>query len=265
MRSTLHDSASRVLGMIHEFLTNALLAVGIIVGGTTLLDIFLGPATKTLIADMTITVWSYLDDLRRIKFISILRTDEAVFRLSYACAGINVYSYRKIPDLLPDGMSAVFYVFLSIASFSFIFIFTRSAAEFMIPILLKPKSGFTILFSSLLMLIIGGITWIFLSAFTMNAINRSVIYHFDEMFPHYEETVTTKILFVIGVIISMLSSIIGIVGMCVVVPVIVASALSIIVFICEFLIRRLAESPKGPMLAIGGVCGAVGSILKLFA
>ena len=49
------------------------------------------------------------------------------------------------------------------------------------------------------------------------------------------------------------------------VPFVLAYLLSPILFISEFVVRRIAEYPKGPLLALSAFFGAVAALLKSFA
>jgi hypothetical protein len=251
--------------MLHDVLTNVLLAIGIIVGGTTLLDMLLGPATKSFIAHATIKTWSVLDDLRRIRFVPVLRTEDAVFRMSLVCAMVNLWVYMNLAEKLARNVPVVLGFAIIVLSMSFFFMFAKGVAQVLIPVLLRPRRAYMILISSTFMLVIGSIITALATGWLASAIDGSFSYNWNEIAPYYEPTLITKVLIVISVIVGMLSNIILITGGMVVVPVLLSVVLSGMLAVSEFVLRRIAESSKGPMLAIGGFCGAVASLLKVFA
>ena len=67
------------------------------------------------------------------------------------------------------------------------------------------------------------------------------------------------------VIVVILSTIISVVWVFLFVPLIAGYLLSPVLYISEFIIRRIAEYPKGPLLALSAFLGAVASLLKVFA
>jgi hypothetical protein len=204
--------------MLHDVLSNALLAIGVIVGGTTLLDMLLGPLIKSSIANATIKTWSYLNDLRRIKFLPFLKTENAVFRMSMICVLVNVLIYKDIPELFFQETLVLFFITAPLF-FAFLYVFTQSVAQILIPVLLKPASGYLILLWSLLILVISGLITLFLTTLLTSAINRTLSYQWDIFAPHYEPTLITKIVIVIGILIGFLSNIVLVAGASVVGPV----------------------------------------------
>jgi hypothetical protein len=258
-----------IAAMWHEVLSDALLAIGVIVAGTTLLDMLLGASIKSFIANATIKIWSYLDDLRRIKFIPRLRSDSAVFRMSMLCILINVWIFKDVSeDLLykiSNKIPTITLLILMPLYFTFMVIIPIIIGKIIIPILLRPKTGLIILLLSSIMLIVSGILSFYLVALITNLINGSTSFHWSEFASGYEPTTMTYILLIVGIAIITLSNIVLITELIVLIPVLLSTILFVLLAISEFTLRRIAESPKGPMLAIGGLCGAVASVLKVFA
>ena len=171
--------------MLHDALANALLAIGVVVGGTTLLDMLLGEATKTFIATATVKTWSYLDDLRRIKFISILRTEAAVFRISMLCVVVNIFILRNpIEDMLlrsTSGGSPSDTLHNPPLFYGMIYVCTLNAAQTIIPVLLRRQSVVVIIITSVSLLLISGIVSLYLISVITSAINLSKRYQLDAL------------------------------------------------------------------------------------
>jgi hypothetical protein len=233
-------------------LTDTIIYINAVVSILTLLEILLSEKQKVWVADQTVILWAWLDEMKKNSLLSWLRD------LRKWIVGTAVFL-------------AICYVVLVILTRDQSIKYDNSLLLFYI--------------SHFLLLLVGGwcgykIVYLTLNARTLfRAFLRATVFaclvslpffgitafmsHFKEaLIP--EETVTlfqmiTVILFIVTTLYTGLMLIFWAV---VAVPLVFVYAFSIILFVLEFIVRRIAEYPKGPILAASVLVGGIFIFVK---
>jgi hypothetical protein len=220
-----------------------------------LADIFLSKAQKEWLSNAVLKIWSALDEAKGWSFANWLTKPDtkwweglglvvfallasySIFLVSYSMYHILVHGFeREFKFHFQQTMQL--WIGALVIVFSTSGIFVRRTVEFdsnIVRIL-----AIISVFGAFLSLIVAGFSHYFsASAFSLSE---------------------QDILFAIGVLVGY--------PVVIVLPIWVALGLaylaSAILYVCEFIIRRIAEYPKGPVLALSALIGGIAALVKAF-
>jgi hypothetical protein len=233
-------------------------------GATTLLDLFLSEKQKAALENGLARIWYRLDEMRKPSFVQ--------------------WIHRPLPQKLLIGVSLLL-------GLGFVFLTARSSSDFVASFLMSelfsstdpspyPRQEWTtfgkiVLFGTWFVVIFVGIgigLWVVLRKATSYYAHTiiPIAWVAEQYLSEYLEPIVNgfernKLLTFLALMqLNHLISIVFTMWLIVFLPLAFALVASGILAALEFFVRKLVEYPKGPILAINGLCVAVGGILKLF-
>jgi hypothetical protein len=222
-------------------LANVLILLGGIVGLTALLDLLLSDAHKRSLSNVVVDLWDWLDHTKRLSWLDSLRSPKSVRALSVISAALS----------------------FCIALFgSEKFVFLSAIATAVVVDYLAPR-----VFNRLLGGTPGRVTIRVIAVMAIALVAQVplglMLWYVYRYMP--EVTLVTIASDLVFLAVGGFTSILFITAAVVLVPIGCAFLTSIPLYSMEFLVRRIAEYPKGPILALSALCGGIASILKLFS
>jgi hypothetical protein len=230
---------------VHQFrvtedalISNILLGVSIVIGILASLDLLLDENQKTQIANMVLHVWLWLDRLKRKSPINWLRQHHAA--RWFAGPAFMLGTLYMWPVL---ARNAVFGVIVLTAGsvLGLVIVYVTLNAASIRGTLLRIA-----LFSFLLMLSIQGISIAFDSTFDHSGLQSSL----DAA--------------LIGFVLEFVLWIVLLFWISVLSPFVLVYIAMAVLLVMEFVVRRIAEYPKGPILAASGLFASILVIIKAF-
>lgn len=245
-------------------LANALIIVGVVTGLLGILDEFiLSETQKTHLSDRCVALWNFLDDARngsfyeflRRKFVRILSVlGGAVFMawgfvvsfiegtvVTFKVEGvgdIEVSRDTTLADIVANWTWFLFgFVLLSVAGLLSNILLTRLLSE-------HPRVSFLKASTIAIFLYVSGVI-----ALELISVKWLRIYYPETLF---------------DVVATVTHVIFGAVGFVLIFPLVVFYSALLLLYVVEFLVRRIAEQPKGPLAAFSALMTALGGILKVF-
>jgi hypothetical protein len=213
-----------------------------------LLDLFLSPAQKTWLSNAVIKAWNVLDEAKAWSFADWLKRPRSIWWLAVSLTLLSICfqlwlerTRETLPaDYIPSGPLQMF------LNTAFIGIIVLLMARLIFARLLRFTSMTQLSGRLFIILIFVGIVYALLGISIEKLIeeNSSVALILMLVFA----PVTIALLCVLAVFLSMAM-------------VYLASA---ILYVGEFVVRRIAEYPKGPVLALSTLLGGVVALIKAF-
>jgi hypothetical protein len=214
-----------------------------------LLDLFLSPAQKTWLSNAVIETWNVLDEAKAWSFADWLKRPRAIWWLAASLTLLSM-SFQlwleRAREKLPAGYisSGPLQTLLNTA---FIGIIVLLMARLIFARLLRFTSMIQLSGRLLVILICVGIALPLLGTFI------------DKLIFSEHGTVAVILIFMIApVAITLLCVLAVFLSMA------MAYLASAILYIGEFVVRRIAEYPKGPVLALSTFFGGVVALIKAF-
>jgi hypothetical protein len=237
-------------------LADILIYLGIATAGMTLLDLLLSDRRKQNISELILRVWNYVDDASRTSLVDWLRRRRrkawhiVIFLLVAAIvpAGLIIWvDHRAIFSVETLGLVSGFYALLF-----FTIILSGFYALKGLAYALDADSPAYILFRAIWYVLVASSISIAILYFAMRLLD----------YPSY-----SGMLSLILTLLAMLlfTIIFTILFTLVIAPLAIAYLIQFGLICSEFVVRRIAENSKGPLLAVSLLIAAVGTILKVFA
>ena len=229
------------VGILNYFsLANCIIVLSVIVAFLASFDLLTSPNQKAAIANQTLKLWNWLDESKRLSFLQVLRRRRTRIMLSAAAAVILAtwLVVTSIHDNLLD-FSAIVFIFAGCCIVSALIYLT-------VTFTLTPQS----------------LTGIFVRATLILLVAIAPIIH-QRYFPMGEQLSVLYVHFRTGELLAILAaSVFVFFWLWVAVPLLFIFLITCTLIVGEFIIRRIAEYPKGVILAASILLGTVAAILK---
>jgi hypothetical protein len=235
------------------------IAIAFILAFVALGDLLLSGRQKQVISNRVIAVWNWLDDLKKMlvhrRWLLLFLTSRASLTLTTGSAiavTLGFISYLSFVRLVDPKFQKLFLVSLPITA-----VLAVSMGTTIIFLILGSKTD--------IQRIMGILTTLALALLPGFLINYDVLNIVSA--PTFETKYFT-----------LYDSVFGIAWYCCLYlspfllafwavaagPLIFLYAMSVLLYLSELLIRRIAEYPKGPILGFGALCGGIAGLLKAF-
>lgn len=239
----------------------ALIGIGVLGFTTTVLDLLLNDQQKAALANGLTRVWYWLDEMRKPSFVR--------------------WVHRPWPQRLLTGLSllvGVGFIYIAV-DFSIDFVARFPMSELFEITSPEPESvrwttfGKMVLFSMYFLVTLVGIgigLWVIrrkATSYYAHAI-IPVIWAADQFISPYKDPILNELKrykllsFQASAHLSNLISIVFVIWLIVFLPLAFALVASGLLAALEFCVRKLVESPKGPIMALNGLVVAAGAFLK---
>jgi hypothetical protein len=247
-------------------MTNALIGLSVAVGLLALLDIFISKKQTDRLADWVTAAWSYLDDLRAFSLADWMRRPRAAvwhaisFTLLAAIVGAVALGVHD-RAVLGSSIDIVSEILLAVTLFLML-----------APIVMYFSYDF---FSHILTEIHGERFWLGLFvAFVVFAVilaaSALLLMADEHVIRTQGESLPFWLRFVLGYAKFLLHSLrtasVGVIAclFALLASIALAYVATAILFAGEFVVRRIAEYPKGPIIAVSVICASLLALIKTF-
>lgn len=238
-------------------LANVILVLSASVGVLALLDLLLSEQQKSGIADYTLRFWALLADLKKLRFADFFRNlfvriGLALLATGVILTGLFFASPILVPLLMVFSMTMgealnIAILFLSLLLITIIVIIGAVwLGQKVIFLVLRPAHELYVAVRA----VVTGAILIFLSAAFVENLDRlpeGSLFLPVLLFLFYVSLASVMLLVYWG---------------SAVLPLLFAYAATVALFVLELVVRRIAEYPKGPILALSAACGGIAAALK---
>jgi len=248
--------------MWHSVISNAVIFIAVSVFVTTVLDMFLSSKQKTWIEDHLIRLWHFLSEAKQYSLIGWLRHRCGVITWSAVLLATALTGWMFRSALMP--LPQVSALIPALVIFGLGLWFGRKVVRVTLNATSLPwavsRASIFLIIALAPFTIFAAIVWLFEPAF------RSMATSFATSIATNQGDLGSALFALAYVWTYVLSvqwtALALIFWISVAVPLSAIYALTVFTFILEFIVRRLAEYPKGPVLAGSVLLGAVGALLK---
>jgi hypothetical protein len=227
-----------------------LLSFSSVVSVLAVLDWLLSDAQKKRISDVTLLVWNRLDELKRGSF---LRVFESKTKRAMLCAGGSIMCVQPIIDHLfwNARNPLVADVLLVLTE---VFGLMQGPAVIAVVAVMAASTG-----------IVGyiGLSFLLNDLSFKRLMARSTLMLFVALTPILI-AMTVSVPIQISVISFFISVQFAVIWIVIVAPIAFAALASGLLYVAEMLLRRIAENPKGPIIALSAFLSLVLAALKVF-
>jgi hypothetical protein len=230
--------------MERSVIANTLVILGLAIAMLTLIDLLMTDRQKDKLSDNVISLWNSLDDLKKLTLVGWIQSHRGLISLFAAMPPLAIILYaaaREIysPFFIAELVGALIGLLIGLKLISFV---------------LEAKGGRILiratgtLLLSLLPLMVG----VALMGYFHVLLQRHAfdVYFYVAIGAFIAGNLVTFILLAIWLLV---------VG-----PLVLAYIATPLLYASEQLVRRVAEYPKGPVLALSALCGGVAALLKIF-
>ncbi len=225
--------------------TNIFLFVSTVVFILTLIDVLLSDAQKSYISKRTTEFWDFLDNLKTgapiLTFFRRRLVQQIFVLLLISCVILYVSIFITSANGNIGDISANSFIYIPVISIALLLLWKGSS---IIAFTVAPGKGIAVRMALILIgvalfpFIMYGIGEIFFKRSYYYGINLSAAFA-------YIIALGSAFLFVI--------------------PFVIIIATASFIALIEFVVRRIAEYPKGPILAVSALFGAILAFIKVFA
>lgn len=249
-------------------LANLLFVIGVLVFVLKISDIFLSEPQKRTLTSLTVRTWNILDEMRRTKPRDwlkrpVVRRVIFITLLSWIALAVVYYFYLQLQqssDAFPrdgdlparDFVNPSIIGWIEAIGFGLGISIGFYIAWKVITRVLVRQSWLHPVVAFALVLLITGVWVLFGSGHT-----------YQRVF-FIQSPVAFYALMFMMVLIGSFIEILILAWLLCVTPLVVSIIAMALLWPTEFIVRRIAEYPKGPLLALSGFCAAVAGFLKLF-
>jgi hypothetical protein len=230
-------------------ITSALLMMSVTVAILSLVDLALSDAQKKRISDQVIRLWNWLDDMKQLSFLNWLRARPAQRLFIIAASLISVQSVSPffieafLVDLPPDEFwnSIITLIILLLGT-----AFGLWIGPIIVSYLLQSNASIQFLWRSfklLLLVIMPDAVLLIFAVSSFAEYDVSSLSYFALLL--HPLSVSLLAFWAIAFI-----------------PLVIVYIISAVLWVSEFIMRRVAENPKGPVLAISALFTAILAIFK---
>lgn len=230
-------------------LANLLIFLSASVATLALLDIFLSDGQKAWLSNLTIRVWNLLDEVKRWSIMDWFKNPRATWWLAASFSSLVLFGmlirYYEDESLRQDD-NTIYFVLYTLVMIVILLLFSRW------------------IFSRLLPYLTGPFFWrrigiVFVAAMIPYGICLALIFNLDDI----QRMLPT---WMIVVFLFMFFLPVATILICVI-TILYARLLAYVagafLYVGEFVVRRIAEYPKGPVLAVSAVFAAALALIKV--
>jgi hypothetical protein len=223
----------------------ACMAADVLIGLSTaifalaLLEIFLSEEQKRSLANGVLQIWNVLDEIKRRSYLEWFRRGKSIPKVLFVLA-ICLVSLLLL--FVASGRSTEAEYLFFVAAICIAIPFILLTAWFVISRLLEPLGAFETLVRIVLLALI-----LYLPAW----IGKGIEVVTDSYFLNVVATALAIYAYAMLLIWFVATA-----------PLVFAYALTAVLWTCEFVVRRIAEYPKGPLLAVSGLIAALAAFTK---
>jgi hypothetical protein len=231
-----------------------------------LLDIYMSDAWKKRLSDSVVRMWNWLDEAKHVSLLDIARSSRSKHVLSIFLAGMVLLAVAS-PFLLPplDGSAVPKDVSSNTAGdiAGLIAIWVAVAA----PIILAGNGIISLILrgkTPLQILIRTGVALCLACLPAFLAVAVGLIKYGPTILPLDGEVDLFYILLYFGLGLGIfLTAVLLLFWLLPVALILLVYVVSFLLYFAELTVRRIAESPKGPLLAVGTLLGLTGAAIKV--
>jgi hypothetical protein len=224
-------------------LANLLLTLTAGVALLALLDLFLDDAQKASLSKWVALIWNYLDDLRTLSLVDWIRQPTARLWMA-VCFAVAILVFGSLGIATIVTISKEAYILVTVISMLYVAVGLLIIAQ-LLDFMFKRQLWFrlsTVLF--------GGIAILFVMLLLLVTVSELRLTY-----------IAIPLLIFIMVPLSMVVSCAAILFISIALAYVATAAL----YVGEFVVRRIAEYPKGPILALSAIFGSLVALIKVFA
>jgi hypothetical protein len=230
-------------------LANLLITLSAAVAILALLDLFLSERQKALLTKWVTSAWSYLDDLRSLSLIDWLRNPNAHVWLgiTFVLLFVSVAIWSTVVWYLRSNTATVFMV-LAIAILILDWVF--EILVFLIPAIFATILSFLVHRHFALKLL-------------ATVLVAAIPFYLFFVFYHFAET-QSNLLYSFFILLFLASGLLYLCGSVVLISIALTYVATAVLYVSEFVVRRIAEYPKGPILACSALFASLSAFMKAF-
>jgi hypothetical protein len=230
-------------------LANLVIVLSVVVGAFALLDIFLNDKQKAKLSDFVTRVWNWLDDARRLRYLDWMRRKPVKRVAMIAAPLVAVSVIYLLMFLLLDDDDKDFLIW-KVFEESWIFLCSTLAGGILtIWIILSARSTHMMMLIAVVILFLLAAPWIdylLLDQFFLTLMSTP-----NQSFAFGE----AGAFMIIGLMVFPFC-------LAILVPLTCIYLIVVCLAVGEFIVRRIAEYPKGPILAGSGAVGSIVAVIK---
>jgi hypothetical protein len=233
-------------------IASALISLSVAVALLTLLDLFLSETQKTWLSNLFIKIWSGLDEAKVWSTVGWMKDPRAKW-----CLAIGLGLLQTVPSGITYGLTSRTDFVAVLANVTFVPLLVGFGTLIFVLITLP-------IFELLLNFIRGKSMIRALCLVMALAVSLMVV---NALIQILVESLEPGLALVFGIILGILTLpavFISVASIAMLVALMLAYIASAVLYVVEFLVRRIAEYPKGPVLALSAFFGGVVALIKAF-
>ncbi len=230
-------------------ISTGLIVLSVLVAITALIDVLLGDDNKQRVDKIFITLWNLLDEFRKVSLLRTLQSNPMQYGVPFFSAAIVCFYIGGASWIMSDRhLSTKLVIFLTTISVGLIFGTVVIIHSLRVDTIHKFVGRSLVFFAiSLVPLLLAIGTAIIWSNFFRNSENSSFEPITLALISIYAYIPFTAYLIISYSVLFAFFCFMG------------------LLYASEFLIRRIVEYPKGPILAVSALCAGLAALLKVFA